>query len=352
MKCPACGTNWKYKDGMTCRCGYRFSLNPKEPPFVSDATLHHLDTRLSEDGTMYFTYNQLYVQLYGLLRRKKHRERILFTVLLAAAALFAVGALAAITGGSVLPVMAALALIAGIFWFARRPIQIPHDQIVRKLQTYTAAHPMKNLVDGTRFEAASPNGFEADLLQFAPERILIVDRNDVADMLLLNRFHFEQKTLVVSARKYPAHAFYACQQILLQHPDVPVMLMHDASREGYRMQRKLLDDPSWNLQNQHVQDLGLHPWDVDKVRRPVWIPPDAGGLSAKIGRSPGGSAAENIQQGFFVPVDGAPPRALTGMMGLALVTGLALLSEDLAAHQLQNSIGGDSSWGGCGGDFG
>lgn len=336
---------------MTCRCGYRFALNPRERPFISDVVVFRTIGRLSDFGSRFFTYNQLYVQLYNRLLRKKRRDRIMVAVLLAFASVAGSAALAALTGSTVLAGLAAAAAAAGLLLFVRRSVFISYDLVAKTLQIYTAAYPPANMVDGTRFEKAPPNGFQGDFLQFSPEKILIVDRNDIVDMLLLNRFYIEQKVLVLSAKQYPSHVFSACCKILEAHPEVPVMLMHDASREGYAMKRRLLTDPAWPLTEANVKDLGIHPWDVDQARRTFWMP---AGLSSQTLSGPipaGVSAAEVIRKGFVVPLDALPPRKLTALISLSLISGFALLSPDLAALQIQQD-GGDRTSGGCGGDFG
>ncbi|MFC1858404.1 hypothetical protein ACFL9U_10340 [Thermodesulfobacteriota bacterium] len=345
MKCPNCDANRKYKEGMVCGCGYRFALNPKEPPNLTDIAVKKIIDRISDLDTKYFTYNQLYAQIYRLIQKKKRRGCLVGSIVLCIIS-FMVLLMFSIESESYLPFLFLIAIIAAIVWRYRRAPKVSPADVAKAIHVYQASHLMDKLVDGKQFLEMDPNGFDKEILQFAPERILIADRDDTVDMLLLNRFHFENKALILSAQKYPQPAFAACQYFLTKFPDLPVILVHDASKKGYQMKQRLLEDKSWNLEEQNVEDLGLHPWDVEPLKDPIWMPEDISSLSGKAIASPGKSAAEKIRQGFIMPLDAAQPRAMMGMMGLAMVTGTALLSEEFLAAQRQDAVGSDGAWGG------
>ena len=58
MKCPSCGGNHRYRDGMVCSCGYRFTLDPKRDQ-LTDGRFVALVNIASGNDTYYFTKNQL-----------------------------------------------------------------------------------------------------------------------------------------------------------------------------------------------------------------------------------------------------------------------------------------------------
>lgn len=339
MKCPKCNANQKYKDGMTCgACGYRFALDPKKAPNLSDMAIKKLVDRLSGFGQYAFTYHQLYARIHRLLRKKGRSGRIGCAVVL--------GILLIILSFSVfsewaLPPLALIVPAALYIWFivwlVRRPVKIPHSAIADTISRYRAAHPLEGMADGTGIQEGGGTDLDPELLQHAPERILIVERDDVAEMLIRNGFHLENKTLVISANRLPTRAFAAYRHFLTRHPDLPVAVIHDASKKGHRLKTDLMADPEWGLAGKKVQDLGLHPADVARLKTPVWTPePGSKNKHVRVKGKP----VETIQSGYFMPLDIAGPRALMGSMGLAMVVGAALLSDELLAEQQKGAAAG------------
>ncbi len=350
MKCPACAFDQKYKGGMVCgSCGYRFALDPKKAPHVTDMAFKKAVDRLSMLGEYHFTHNQLFAQIHRLILKKRRSARIGGMIALAVLGiiLYFLGVRNLIGEG--LPG----AILFGALWLLfvvhrwRSPVKIPHEQVNGLIRTYQAAHPMERLVTGRAFDGLDREEIDAEFLRYAPERIVVVERDDLADMLLLNRFHFENKALVVSASKYPRRAFAACRAFLDRHPDLPVFLFHDASRKGHRMKTDLLADPAWNLAGKTVKDLGLNPYDVERLRSPLWIPDPGGKTKGKYVRI-GGKPIENIEDGYMLPVDIGAPRSAMGALSLAAGAGLVLASPELLAQQAVDARGG----GGLGGGFG
>ncbi|MDM8549186.1 hypothetical protein QUF72_03875 [Desulfobacterales bacterium HSG2] len=354
MKCPQCMNNQRYMDGMICRsCGYHFALNPKKTPYITDMALKNVIDRVSGNGQYHFTYIQLFAQIYRVIKKKRklHGYQIGCLIFLLYF-LFPGGFVIAVLQISEAPfarglfVLYAVLGISGLVWFARHPLKVPYSSVSETISTYRKLHPTDRLVEGRAFRKPSSESFDEEIFQYAPDRILIVEHIDIADMLILNRFHLENKTLVVSGHKYPEHAFRACQQFLSQHPDIPVMLIHDASEKGLRMKKRLLSDKFWNLRGKNVRDLGLFPRDADRLRRPMWLP-RAASVHRKIlcARK---TADENISQGYRMPVDIASPRAMMGAVSLAAASGLALLSEELLAEQQRDASSGSFFGGGFG----
>ena len=227
--------------------------------------------------------------------------------------------------------------------------KIAYENLSQAIKKYLRANPAPNLVDGTRFAGELPRDkIKEELFNYAPERILIAPTNDMVDMLVLNRFHFENKTCVVSAAKYPKHVFDACQRFLAKVPDLPVEMIHDVSRPGLSLKDQLLAYPSWNLKDKNVKDLGLFPDDVKKIKEPIWIP--TGTPARTLG--PKSSAADPVQaqidQGMAMPLDFAGPKVMMGALAVAVVAGLLLMSEELLAEQVSRGLLDSGSSGGFG----
>ena len=261
MKCPGCQANQKYKYGMICNsCGYQFALDPKTQYGISDMAFKLALDRLSGEGNYYFTYDQLYAQIYRLIRKKHHLGLLPLSCLGIFFMIFGTVILIGFLDLEVWATVVLFILIAfSVFRLSRRPFKLPSEIPAQFIEKYRAKHPIDKLVNGKQFQHMNNNRFDEEFLSYAPERILIVERDAMADMLIMNRFHFENKALVVSARKYPRPAFRACQEFLLRHPEIPVLLLHDCSESGVQMQGRLVTDREWNLEGKQINNLGLHP---------------------------------------------------------------------------------------------
>ncbi len=344
MKCPQCGNNQKYADGMTCgSCGYRFALNPKQAPNISDMAFKKAADRLSMNSHYYYTYNQLYAHVYRLLRKKKRTARIVGTVVFLVFAVILFFTLIREFGWAVSGIYLS-AIAAFTAWILRRPMTVSHQLVAQVIQTYRSNHKLDRLAGGDAFRGRAPD-VDPEIFQYAPERILIVDRDDLADMLILNRFHFENKTLVLSANKYPTHIFDACRRFLENFPHIPVHLIHDASRNGHKLKNRILTDKSWNLKGAAVTDLGLFPQDLKAVRAPVWMPDEQADRVEKVTHPAKEKPVDMIMKGYKMPSDLGAPRATMGAFMLAMSTGAALLSDAFLGHR-QSHAGGGSDFGG------
>jgi len=337
MKCPECSTKQK-STGKTCsKCGYSFALHPQDPPRLSDLHMKKAIENLSANGQYYFTFNQLYAAVYRIALKKQVNKKGIVAV--AVVALFGCIVLAVNGGKWPAMILAAVAGMGIILYLKRRRVP-DHDAILKAITTYRGLHPIEKLVDGNRFKrTASGSPMDRELFDYAPERILIVQSNDLVDMLVLNRFHLDNKALVVSASKYPETAFSACQEFLKKRPDIPVEILHDASMEGCKLMDKLLADVSWNLKDKAVKDLGLSVQDAANIKKPIWIP------TRPLGRSGAGRSKDpvedKLQSGMKMPVDFVGPGVLLGGLSIAALAGLALMSTELLAEQARRKdLGG------------
>lgn len=352
MKCPQCGNKQKVKEGMACgKCRYAFALNPKERYGMTDGAFAAILKRLSgPGGDLYFTRDQLYAQVYRTLR-EKHHSRVFgcLSVFWAIAAGIGLVVYAKSHPLDIRFWLSACAASVAVFLLHRlmksQPFRLPADIPARWIKIYEAAHPLQRLTDGTLLKRASPPPFEEEFANYAPERILITEHDDTAEMLILNRYHFDQKTLVVSARKHPVQAFHACQRFLERHPDLPVLLVHDCGESGLRLKARLLKDFAWPLKEGTITSLGLQPQDVGRLKHPMWRPPSS--LPPETPVRETGKPLDNIRDGYRLPLTSVSPLKFMGGLGLAAGLGLALLSEELLAEQRRNAGngGGDGGYG-------
>ena len=356
MKCPQCGSSHKIKEGMKCSsCSYQFALNPKEEPYLSDKAFQAVVEKISGPEELYYTYNQLFSRVYRAAKSRPGAkasrivECLIMGVVLIIVANLLRGVALDLVGSRWSYIVMALVVAAGtagIVLYGRRPLKVSHESVAKAIKAYRRLHPLEKLADGTKLKGAEPKTFDREILKYAPERMLIVERDDMADMLLLNHYAMDQKTLVVSAQKYPERAFQAFRHFVSKRPDIPISVIHDASSEGLALRERLIADKSWGLEGKEVSDLGLFPADVDRLKQPLWHPSVLAGGKALSAPPPGKSADEYIRQGYRMPVDVAPPWAMMGVIGLAMVAGAALLSEELLAEQAKQAVPGSSTWGG------
>ncbi len=369
---------------MVCHgCAYRFALDPKKTPKLSDVALKKIIDRISGDGEYHFTYNQLTGQLcrrfstssaplslggciwmtlitFGIGYCLFHFNLFSVSVtqnIMAVPTLISISCwLSLLQGGKWMKILTFTPICFGLFFIMPEAIWVigillllhwlslfdSHpalSAIHDKIDAYHAIHPISNMVTGNAFahlnsKKTASESDNHELLDYAPDKILIVERNDIVDMLLLNRFHLENKILIVSQDKYPLKAFKACQQYLKRFPDLKIVLMHDASTKGLSMKKSLYNDPSWNLAGKPMTDLGLRPDHVKHLNASIWI------SSSDDKFISGGKPTENIENGFIMPIDTAPPKIMLSTIGGAALLGLPLLSQELMASQKVDSYHG------------
>jgi hypothetical protein len=201
------------------------------------------------------------------------------------------------------------------------------------LAAYLEKHTPEKLATGKRLESmqALPPDLQAELADYAPDRILIVEGDDVTEMLILNHFHFNYRTLVVSADKYPYPIFEAARRIIQTHTEVPVFLLRSASEKGRSLLQQLRRDSNWCLQDKVVTDLGLFDELVDKIPyRAAFLP------------------RGKYRPELTMPPDFAPPAMYLTYIGLAATGNLILMSDTFLAEsrllmeQRKNEEGGGS----------
>lgn len=344
LKCPECKARNPDKSGWSCeKCGYAFALNPKTDHKVSDIDFKKMLNRLTADGRFFYTDDQLYHHAHRLISRKNVKRWRTFRFFLRFVLFFfAFSILTAFLGVPpesdaapmiVLTMTVIFALISGR---RSKPVQAvwPH-QLIEK---WRMRHPLEKRADGTAFKAVK-NGIPEEFSNYAPQRILIVQHDDLADMLILNRYPADQQALVVSENRYPPAAFEACRTFLSQNPELPVAVLHDCSESGTGMVSRLKNDPDWGLAEREVTDLGLNPEDVDRRKHGFWIPEVMEGEKGAAPLPQRGGSAKQLEDGYRFPVALGAPQTFMGTLAAASALGAAFLSDELLAHQ--RSTGSD-----------
>jgi hypothetical protein len=246
--------------------------------------------------------------------------------------------------GFIAVVMLSLVILTTLMIFARN---LDFQKVQTDIQRYHKIHPIEQMVDGKAFVKTPDNGVELtpkisslndkaiivpkldEELFLAPEQILIVERDEMVDMLIRNRFHLETKTVVVSQSGYPTAVFEACPQFVKNNPKMPVQVLHDASVNSFGLLNRIRRDPKWQFARDNLVDIGLTEKHLgDKILRP-WFPKtkDKKVIFSK-------DYKKMLQQGRSFPIDGLPPKLLLSQLSAAVVAGvltLAIAESFLAA---------------------
>lgn len=232
MKCINCGTDSNYRERRAsgrCRvCGRRFALEPKLDKGITDATFKLAIEAVSDSGRLSWTDEHLYYDVCRRARRRRLLHRLRRRALVS------------------------LDRTSFDFLYAR----------------WIEAHGEP----GGRLTRRGFGGDEpvlpAQVEALGFERLVVCADDAIADTLLANAFHADQKCPVLSVTGYPAHVYEALLPLLREHPPETVVVVHDADWDGCRLARTVTDDSRWfaGVELPRVVDAGLRPADARRYR--------------------------------------------------------------------------------------
>jgi hypothetical protein len=127
------------------------------------------------------------------------------------------------------------------------------------VERYHRADPIERLVDSPRLSAPPPPAPEPDVYDYGVERILIVEHDRLVDSLVLSGDHAELRALVLSESGYPRYLVDRARKLLLERPDLPVVILHDATEAGRKMNARLQSSGLLPLRGRKITDAGLFP---------------------------------------------------------------------------------------------
>ncbi|WP_425394977.1 hypothetical protein [Aeoliella sp.] len=266
MKCPECGHDQKHKYGMTCSCGYQFTLDPKQDK-ISDGKFLALVRNASSNDTYYFTKNQL-VAAYC---RREVKGRMGGVVVVAIIGLV----MSCVAWFGIRPevdvvwiflLAAGLLILFGGTWAVLqwRPNQARMESAIDKW--LAEGKPIPRLLLHPSLQEPPPEWDEPDIYDYGVESILIVEHDLLVDLLVKNGFHASQRCLIVSETGYPGYIASRITELLHERPDLPIYLLHDSTRKGERMIERI--DQQLRLpHHREFIDLGLFLEDVKRIKR-------------------------------------------------------------------------------------
>ncbi len=341
MKCIKCGQDNKLKErtanhGHCMSCQHPFVFDPKadqssEMNFTDAFFQHFLDAATAQ-GSLQVTRQQLfYVFNARYLRRQTNWFNVLGVLLLLA------GLPMIFLGGSVSAIFFvfwvlcwACALICLIpawreRWFppAPKPAPISQSQFTLWLERWNKANgATKQLLPPPQKQA--PIRVKEEVTKYSFDRVVVCQRDTLAQFLIANHFHFEHNCAVLSISGYPHNLFDTVMEMLRRNPDLKVYALHDASAEGVQMPRRLLTEKQWfkDFPNVQIFDLGLMPRQV--MQRPLLLS-EKGSRPAEVIVLTG-ALKENLQpaeldwlrQGNVVELEAIHPQRLLQMLALGI----------------------------------
>ena len=268
MKCPQCDAQHRASAGMRCRCGYRFCFNPKSNKSlgITDGKFAAAISLASQNDTSYFTSNQLYAAYIKKFKLGGPSPIVQSVIMIVLGIGFTVTGLLAILGIP-LVVIGVIRLLWNLV-FPKPPKQSRQNFQLLIDQWLKAGKPIPKMITEPRLHQPPPNWSENDIYDYGAEKILVVQRDLLVDLFVLNNQHAEQRMLVVAESGYPNYIASRANELLQQRRDLPVYVIHDATLEGMSMVTRLRSPGHWlNLGDRKLIELGFSPEDFKTMKR-------------------------------------------------------------------------------------
>ncbi len=316
MRCIHCGTNNSRKDrlqyqGRCKSCQHPFVFDPQSmrQPQFTDRYFQSLINKLSFNNTLYFTQRQL---MYCFQQRYYGRPQAYFhpRLQLELPPRGLLGNLGAglVLGSFLLMILASKGMIPPLFGLSgflifpglvlisqdlsqRRRIRDARQRVVdrewetqRQRQKAPAARLQvsENQIEGwlQRWQAVNgeiekllpppkrieePVAVQPDVAQYSFDRLVICDRDSIAQLLIANNFHFERNCAIVSITGYPPRIFDTVMAMVRRNPELKVYVLHDCTAAGIACVERVRTEPQWFQNNPiPIVDVGLLPTQVSQ----------------------------------------------------------------------------------------
>jgi hypothetical protein len=217
----------------------------------------------------------------------------------------------------------------------RRPlVSISFNDFEYMLQRWTSVHgsPPGRLQENPAAEVAPDGDVAREVEDYAFEQVVVCDHDRIADLLIANGFHGENRCVVFSFGGYPPHAFETLMPVLRRNPPARVIAVHDADTEGCDLATRIAEDARWfgGIDGVEVIDAGLRPADAKRFRGLF--------LEGSPMDSPASASPDEREWlvKFRLDLEAVRPRALMGVL----------------THVLRHGVGQDRDGGPTGDDGG
>lgn len=232
MKCPSCQLDSKKPDrpdGACPQCKRAFRLDPLVNGY-SDYKVDALIRKLTDNQAHKYVKRQLVAVIERRLAAVETSAKRLYVGYMIIAPLVTTGAMLlglypAIVGYVVLTIIAS----AGYFGSKVDP-KVAAATVVSQFGATPNEVAPRELQPARRGAAR-----EFDLESYGFDRVIVVQGDDIAEMLVANQFHFQHNAAIISIDGYPQHVANIVDQQLHQNPQTVVVMLHDASILGYAL---------------------------------------------------------------------------------------------------------------------
>jgi hypothetical protein len=130
-----------------------------------------------------------------------------------------------------------------------------------------AGNPIKRFIERPLFEFRDEEKYTEHLPHpLDIEHLIIVDRDPLVDLLVLNDFPKHSKSLIVSQSGYPNYVIPIAKELLMKRKSLTVYLLHDSTQSRIAMKRSLADFALIPTGGHRMFNLGLEPEQVVYMR--------------------------------------------------------------------------------------
>jgi hypothetical protein len=280
MICTRCQKDSRKKErtGDACpHCGQRFVLDPSAAPGLSDMRYQAAIDHVSANGAVRFLPEHVWYEVGRLaaLRAVKQARNVHFGLFAAAGIVLTTlfGLSLGAAGGVAAAVIAALGSLityavarrAGVYTPQGLGLSLPEAQ--RLWSRWREVHKeLPGLVAPKRGGTKqAPDIDPEELKSYSFDRAVVCDDPRVVDLLVANRFHFENNCAILSEGGAPAAVFDTVREMIRNNTNIRVFVLHHCTPSGCGLAARLRADPAWFKGIGTVFDVGLLPDQVDEL---------------------------------------------------------------------------------------
>jgi len=258
----------------------------------------------SQGGRLYFTRNLLY--LYYCMERMP--MKLLWTL---------AGGVGGLVGYQVMGnrgAMMAAAGAAALVYQGTRAWRPPARSVLDDVhkQMTRAGHQLPRYISRPLFEFCEEEKYVDHLPKATDvDHVLIVDRNELVDWLVLNDLPRRLNAIVISHTGYPNYVVPIVSELLERRKSIGIYLLHDSSESSISIRKHLADSRMLPTDGHRIFNLGIDPEQVTFMKHLAPIQPN--------------------QSEYRIPLDSIPYDILERALSFSVQRGAPLLTGFAAA---------------------
>lgn len=367
MRCLNCGTENNRQDrsshdGKCSKCLHPFIFDPLAGGIkLTDKAFESMVARVCVDGTLKFTEAQLCYQIARKTQSNKGHLGCLS---------FAVGFMVVFVGllfkqfavvfGGIILCFLLPALAVGfskkLTRYAPLVSHLSENELANQISKWEAANgkilqllppvPETNLALTQGPQAAAESApikrdVPDEIKEYSFDRVVVTDKNSIAQFLIANNFHFENNCAVLSIDGYPEDIFGTVMEMLRKNDQLKVFALHDARPLGLKVAHVLKTSGTWfaGQAGATVYDIGLYPRQI--FDRPLFrkigeekITREFESLPQEIKRTLTKQECDFFFQGYYVELEAFAPQALLRLVAVEI-------GKTRTSTEVSNTLAGD-----------